>query len=171
MYNMISKGITSMSVSQQTENTGHSLIVEEIAEIKINNLDWEREQFEDYMKLGEDDYLTEYHDDDENFKHQSGKRKGEWKYSMLPKKYQSTKSVILKTIDAGLNLLDENGNALGKTQMEKAYKEMDDSAKESKSDYEKAMGALDTFGKIFAKVEDCDERDRLAERVMELIGE
>lgn len=68
--------------------------------------------------------------------------------------YRVRKSVIGKTLDAGMPLLDANGNVLSKDVMEKSYRSKDE---KFLSDYHKAMNAARTIKKAWANLDGVEQ--------------
>lgn len=73
-----------------------------------------REEWEDFLKGDEDRWMEDKFGDDPDAKHKSGaKRKDTWKYSLLPKPYQSAKSVLSRALERGIDVTGK-----GKTELE-----------------------------------------------------
>lgn len=73
----------------------------------------------------------------------------------FPKTWNTDKAIIGKALDEGVDLLDENGNAKPKTAIQEEYKEK---AGNSKTDMEKILTVISTYGNIYTKLND-DERE------------
>lgn len=73
-----------------------------------------RETWEDYLRVDEDRWMEDNFGDEPDAKHKSGaKRKDTWKYSLLPKPYQSAKSVLSRALERGFDV-----DGKGKTELE-----------------------------------------------------
>lgn len=73
-----------------------------------------REEWENFLKPDEDRWMEDKFGDDPDAKHKSGaKRKDTWKYSLLPKPYQSAKSVLSRALEKGIDVKGK-----GKTELE-----------------------------------------------------
>ena len=83
-------------------------------------------------------------------KDQAQCKNGKWKLSKCcsVSTYGSNKSVICQCLDAGISLKDDQGNWKGKTALQAELKE---GKGDTKTPYEKVMGSLGTYQKVFAK--------------------
>ena len=73
-----------------------------------------RSDWENYLRGDEDRWMEDKFGGDPSAKHTHGaKRAGTWKYSLLPKPYQSAKSVLSRALEKGIDVKDK-----GKTELE-----------------------------------------------------
>lgn len=73
-----------------------------------------RGDWENYLRYDEDRWMEDKFGGDPSAKHTHGaKRAGTWKYSLLPKPYQSAKSVLSRALEKGIDVKDK-----GKTELE-----------------------------------------------------
>jgi len=102
-----------------------------------------KETFEASLLETETAYMQEYMS---NEKSPATETKPErWKWSKLPKKYRSAKSVVGTALDMGLNIRGK-----GKSEIEREIKEH---KKQSLSDYDKFVSVMGTAAKIWAKMD------------------
>mgnify|MGYP001549065464 FL=1 len=86
------------------------------------------------------------------------KKNGEWNYSKVSQNssYRSNKSVIIKAIEAGVQLTD-GIDPVPKSKLEKETKTAVSATSDpEKSDYEKACTVVETLYKLYKKIEDDD---------------
>jgi hypothetical protein len=117
----------------------------------------QRQQFEQNMLVGEDQYMMDYHKD--NLHAQD--RKGAWKYrTFLPAAYRTAKSVAANCLEQGVPMREKNGDARGKTECERQYNSNKKlSSPESKTEYrDRAIKLIAQVGAMSDKITNRDDR-------------
>lgn len=109
-------GITNYAVANKGSEEGYRHVREAAVKVFIDYpVELRRDLFEEQCRVDEDEFLEINYSGDPKAKHESGKRKGEWKYrTLLPHAYNTAKNSLAKGLEAGLN-----PDGLGKSDLEK----------------------------------------------------
>ena len=110
-----------------------------------------KDDFEASLEGTEIDYMETFHPT-EKFK------TGKWKFSKLPMRYRTAKSVVGSAIDAGITF-----DFMGKTEAEKALKE---AKKQDKTESQKFYEMLENCKKQWRKVDDSNEVSSFSETIV-----
>lgn len=109
--------VTLGAVSEKAEDNCYLQLVEH-AEFWLSSVA-PQEDWADYLRHGETEYMQLTHCDNPDAVHITKRKMGEWKFSLLPKRYRTAKSAVTKCIERGGNFRDDARNVLGKTAIEK----------------------------------------------------